>query len=83
MTDKMKKTAEDMSITLTKISISLFYCFHYPDSSRTLGRQPSYRIPLLSFKETRFLDLAAVWLCPRLPGSGLHCPSLSTPEPHR
>ena len=25
MTDKMKKTAEDMSITLTKISISLFF----------------------------------------------------------
>ena len=25
MTDKMKKTAEDMSITLTKISISLLF----------------------------------------------------------
>ncbi len=65
-----------MSITLTKISISLlFIASIIPDSPRTLGRQCSYKFPSPFFFS---LDLAAAWLCSRLPGSSLHCPSLST-----
>ena len=69
---------KDASIwaSLYKKSVSAFfiYCFHYPDSPRTPGRQPSYRFPLLSFKGRRALWLLLLlgyvlgfaWLWPAL-----------------
>ena len=74
MTDKMKKTAEDMSITLTKISISLLFI-----ASIILIALGPWVVDLVIEFPSPFIQGETRFWVLLLPGSSLHCPSLSTP----